>query len=142
DGGLWFVSLAGAPRGKVVRIALDSPSLAGARTVVQQQAGVIEEIEPAASRLYVSEMLGGPSRLRIFDLAGKDLGAVDTDPVSSVTDLQRLDGDSLVFGWTSYREPLAYLRLDPKLAKPVRTALFRKPTVDFSHAQVVREGSI
>jgi len=139
DGGLWFVSLAGAPRGKVVRIGLDSPSLASARTVVEQQRGVIESIEPAASRLYVSEMLGGPSRLRIFDLAGKDLGAVDTDPVSSVTDLQRLDGDSLVFGWTSYREPLAYLRLDRGSAKPVRTALFRKATVDFSDVDVVRE---
>ena len=142
DGGLWFVSLAGAARGKVVRIGLDSPSLVSARTVVEQQPGVIEAIEPAASRLYVSEMLGGPSRLRIFDLAGKDLGAVDTDPVSTVTDLQRLDGDSLVFGWTSYREPLAYLRLDPKLAKPVRTALFRKPTVDFSDVEVVREECI
>jgi prolyl oligopeptidase len=107
--------------------------------VLEQQHGVIESIEPALSRLYVSEMLGGPSHLRIFDLAGKDLGAVDTDPISSVTDLQRLDGDSLVFGWTSYREPLAYLRLDPGSAKPVRTALFRKPAVDFSDVEVVRE---
>jgi prolyl oligopeptidase len=139
DGGLWFVSLAGAPRGKVVRVGLDTASLASARTIVEQQPGVIEEIEPAASRLYVSEMLGGPSRLRIFDLAGKDLGAVDMDPVSSVSDFQRLDGDSLLFGWTSYREPLAFLKVDPKMEKPARTALFRRPTVDFADVEVVRE---
>src|SRR5207237_9698090 len=124
-------SSGGAGGGTARRVGGGSPAWGSGRAVAGQQPGLIEAIEPAASRLYVSEMLGGPSRLRIFDLAGKDLGAVDTDPVSTVTDLQRLDGDSLVFGWTSYREPLAYLRLDPKLAKPVRTALFRQPTVDF-----------
>ncbi|MFL5377928.1 MAG: prolyl oligopeptidase family serine peptidase, partial [Myxococcales bacterium] len=139
DGAVYFVSLAGAPRGKVLRLPLDAPSLESARIVVPEQAGVIEEIEPAASRLYVAEMLGGPSRLRSFDLSGKDLGIVDTEPVSTVFDLRRLDADSIVFGWTSYREPTAYLRLDPATEKPIRTALFRRPAVDFSDVEVTRE---
>ncbi|MFL5456544.1 MAG: prolyl oligopeptidase family serine peptidase [Myxococcales bacterium] len=139
DGAVYFVSLAGAPRGKVLRLPLDAPSLESARIVVPEQAGVIEEIEPAASRLYVAEMLGGPSRLRSFDLSGKDLGIVDTEPVSTVFDLRRFDADSIVFGWTSYREPTAYLRLDPATEKPIRTALFRRPTVDFSDVEVMRE---
>ncbi|MFL5452603.1 MAG: prolyl oligopeptidase family serine peptidase [Myxococcales bacterium] len=139
DGAVYFVSLAGAPRGKVLRVPLDAASLESARVVVPEQAGVIEEIEPAASRLYVAEMLGGPSRLRSFDLSGKDLGIVDTEPVSTVFDLRRLDADSIVFGWTSYREPTAYLRLDPATEKPIRTALFRRPAVDFSDVEVTRE---
>ncbi|MFL5292245.1 MAG: prolyl oligopeptidase family serine peptidase, partial [Myxococcales bacterium] len=139
DGAVYFVSLAGAPRGKVLRLPLDAPSLESARIVVPEQAGVIEEIEPAASRLYVAEMLGGPSRLRSFDLSGKDLGIVDTEQVSTVFDLRRFDADSIVFGWTSYREPTAYLRLDPATEKPIRTALFRRPAVDFSDVEVTRE---
>ena len=54
DGALYFVSLAGAPRGKILRVPIDTPSLLSARTVVEEQAGVIEEIEPTVSPVSVA----------------------------------------------------------------------------------------
>ena len=139
DGAVWLKSIQGAPRGKIVRVPLETPSLAQARTVIEEQAGVIDEFEPAASRLYVAEMVGGPSRIRVFDLAGKELASPAAAPVSSVFDLRRMEGDALLFGSTSYTEPPAYFRLDPAQGKLLRTALARRPSADFSDTEVVRE---
>ena len=44
---------------------------------------------PAATRLYVSELVGGPSQVRIFDLSGRSLGMVPLKEVSTVSELVR-----------------------------------------------------
>src|SRR5207244_13011318 len=70
---------------------LETPSLAQARTVIEEQAGVIDEFEPAASRLYVAEMVGGPSRIRVFDLAGKELASPAARSEEHTSELQSPD---------------------------------------------------
>ena len=139
DGAAWFKSILDAPRGKIVRIPLDAPSIAQVRTIVPQQGGVIDELVVTSSRVYVAEMLGGPHRLRVFTLAGEELTPVEAPAVSTVFDLRRLQGDALLFGAMSFTEPAGYYSFDPAAGKTSRTALTRKAAADFSDTEVARE---
>ncbi|HEX2757092.1 MAG TPA: S9 family peptidase, partial [Thermoanaerobaculia bacterium] len=95
DGSIWAISKKGVPRRRVLRIPADNPTLAAARTVLDQRAGVIEAIEPARSRLYTVEALGGKSRVRSYDFEGNLVEELPTPQVSAAAALKRLGGDSV-----------------------------------------------
>ena len=69
---------------KVLRIPLSRPNLGNAKTVVPEGKAVIERIVPAARLLYVQDITGGPSQVRIFDTEGRAQGLVPVKPVSAV----------------------------------------------------------
>src|SRR5437762_6302442 len=71
DNALYLLSRAGAPRGKILRLPLDTPALNSAVEIVPAGEPVIEQIVPTADPLYVGELLGGPSQIRRFGLDGK-----------------------------------------------------------------------
>jgi len=80
DGRLFALVKGATPRGRVLAMPLDSPQLAQAKEVVAQVDDVIQSIAPTATRLYVTYLAGGPSEIRMFDLAGKALGALPSEP--------------------------------------------------------------
>ena len=96
-------------------------------------------MEPAASRLYVSYMVGGPSEVRVFDLSGKRLQVLPTEPVSSNQLGARLGGDEILVGSQSYLKPFAWYRYSAKANKLEKTALAGESKVNFDDAEVVRE---
>ena len=118
DGSLYVLSRKDAPRGKILRMPLAAPSLAKAATVVPEGDSVLESFLPAVSRLYTVEIVGGPKRLRVFDLDGNPKGEVPILPVSSVGSIVRLSGDEVLFRNQSYLAPRAWYRLgaDGKVA--------------------------
>lgn len=139
DRSIYFVSLAGAPLGKVVRVPLATPSLAKAKTVVPAGDGAIEHVAATKSRLWVVDVQGGPSRLRSFALDGKDARTVPTPPVSGVGGPARLDGDDVLISVRTYVEPAAWWRYAPSLKAPERTALVATSPIDFSGVEVSRD---
>jgi prolyl oligopeptidase len=142
DGAIWAVSKKGASKRRVLRIPLDNPTLAAARTVLDQRDGVIEAIEPARSRLYTVEALGGTSRVRSYGFDGKLIEELPTPKVSAAGALQRLDGDVLFCGISSFLQPYSGSVYDPakKIAAP--TVVGAPPVADFSDAEVVEETAI
>ncbi len=138
DGSVYLLSRQGAPRGKILRLPLGTPSLASASTVVPEEDGVLERFLPTASRLYVVEIVGGPHRLRVFDREGKPKGEVPILPFSSVGSIVRLSGDEVLFRNQSYLAPRAWYRTGPD-GKVVRTALAKKSPASFADTEVVRE---
>jgi prolyl oligopeptidase len=88
---------------------------------------------------YVSDLVGGPSQVRIFDLAGHERGMVPVKEVSSVFELVRHKGDELLFESQSFVEPPAWYRFDPASKKATRTALRHTAAADFGDVQVTRE---
>jgi prolyl oligopeptidase len=138
DSALYVLSQKGAPRGSILRIPLSHPSLAAAQTIVPQSEDVIQSFAPAAHRLYVTDIWGGPSDLRAFSLDGHTLGKVLVEPVSAVSGLRALSGDVLLFQSESYLRPPAWYEIVPPSFKPVRTALWTKPAANFSDTEVVR----
>jgi prolyl oligopeptidase len=138
DDALYLLSRKGAPRGQVLRIARSaSPTLADARLVVPQSDATIESIAVTGSRIYVDDLVGGPSQLRVFDLKGTLQQKIPLEPVSSVTDIVPLDGDDLLYESQSYVTPAAYYRVGGT-QPPKKTTLAVTSPVDFSDTQVTR----
>ena len=139
DDALYMICLKGSPRGRILRLAPGQTELAGARSIISQADDVIQGIAVSDNRLYVSDVWGGPSDIRVFDLEGHPQGNIPLEPVSSVFGLVALEGDKLLYENESYIQPQAWYRFDGATGKVTRTALFVKPTVDFSDTEVVRE---
>jgi len=142
DGKLYALSLKDAPRGKIVTMPMSRPDLASATLLVPEGGATIESMVPAKTRLYVVYMVGGPSEIRVFDLAGKPLPALPTEPVSSASIGERLDRDDILVGSQSYVKPFAWYRYSPREGKLVKTALAGESKVRFDDAEVVREMAV
>src|SRR5947199_10315115 len=66
DNALYLLSRAGAPRGKILRLPLDTPELIDAVEIVPAGEAVIEQIVPTADAIYVGDILGCTSQIRRF----------------------------------------------------------------------------
>jgi prolyl oligopeptidase len=139
DGKLYALSLKDTPRGKVLTMPMEKPELASAKVLVPQGDATIEAMLPAATRLYVEYMVGGPSEVRIFDLTGQRLAVLPTEPVSSNALGERLGGDEILVGSQSFLKPAAWYRYSPRANKLEKTALAGESKVNFDDAEVVRE---
>src|SRR5258708_12668060 len=83
-------------------------------------------------------MAGGPSEGRVFDLKGKALPALPTEPVSSAGIGVRLGGDDVLFGAESFVKPFAWYRYTAGDGKLEKTALAGESKVSFDHVEVSR----
>jgi prolyl oligopeptidase len=136
-GSLYCLSIKDAPRGKVLRLSVAEPDLAKARVVVPESDAVLEGLRPTASRLYVREMAGGPSRIRIFGLEGKSLGEVPLPPETSVGELVCAGVDDLLFDVEGYLKPPAWVRFIAHTGTLSKTALVQTSPADFSDTEVI-----
>jgi len=140
DEAIYLMSRMGSPKGRILRVRLDaSPSLAAAIEIVKESDGSIEGFLPTSSRLYVNDLLGGPSRVRAFDLAGRRLADVPVPPISSVDGMVALDGDDILLLNGSYLELPAWFQFSAASGTCRRTALVRTSLADYSDCEVIRE---
>jgi prolyl oligopeptidase len=167
DPALYLLSRKDAPRGQILHLSLEQLDLAQAKVVVPQSSGVasggadesarasIENFVPAWNHLYVIDIIGGPSRVRIFarkpsergpggaapamNQAGMDqVGEVPLPPVSAVGQVVSIGGGDVLFYTSTYIQPAAWYHFDAASGKATRTALFDTPSVNFDDAEVVR----
>ena len=140
DGKLYALALKGSPRGRIIAMKLDAATLADASVIVAQSDAVIEAIVPTATRLYVEVLLGGPSELRVYTLAGKPLSAPKSASVSTVVVGARLSGDAILYGSQSFVVPFAWYRVDPSrdAGLPVKTMLSPPQKLKFDAVEVTR----
>ena len=154
---LYMLSRKDAPRGQILRLPLVQndhahsdvlkPDLAQAKVIVPQTTGgpdesdraSIESFQPAWGRLYVVDIMGGPSRVRVFNNEGKPLPAPPLPPISNVDQVVSIGGGDVLFYTSTYIDPPAWYRFDAATGKAVRTALFETSPAKFDDAEVVRE---
>ncbi len=134
---LFLRSVKDSPRGKVLRVAVDA-TLADAEVIVPESDAVIEGITPTAQFLFVSDMIGGPSRIRRFDLRGKNGREVPLPTASGAGGLIEVEG-GMLFRQTSFVAPAAWMLYDPSALSVKKTALFNTSPVDFSDIEAVRD---
>ena len=139
DHALYLLSRADAPRGKVLRLSLDTPELSKAVEIVPETDAVVQAIEPTANALYLADLLGGPSQLRRFDLAGTNGTTISVPAISSVPEMAACEDGSLLFRDISYTEPAAWFKLSAGENKPVKSALVSTSPVSLSDIEVTRE---
>ena len=133
--------------------------LAKAKTIVAQSSGsgsgsssgsnsddssraAVESFEPAPGRLYVVDIIGGPSRVRVFDPQGHPLAAPSLPPISAVDDVVSIGGGNALLLESSYLQPAAWYRFDAASGKSTRTALSQVAPYNFDDAEVVREFAV
>jgi prolyl oligopeptidase len=144
---LYVLSLQGAPRGKIVRVPINTLDVADAEVVVHESDDTIvasfwqyreSSILPTDSRLYVAYQLGGPSEVRVFDLNGVGLDKPGQLEVASVGHLTPLGGDDILFEMGSYLRPPAVYRYDEDSGDVAETALKSIEPVNLDDAEVER----
>jgi prolyl oligopeptidase len=147
---VYMLSRDHAPKGKLLEAPLSSPSVKNAKVIVPESSAVIQDFQyslagmqptflPTATRLYVTELAGGPSQIRIFDRNGRELGTVPSEPISTITEIVPLHGDEILFGNTSYVEPMAWFRYNDSTHRVTKTALRETSPVSFAEVEVVRD---
>ncbi|HEV8619157.1 MAG TPA: prolyl oligopeptidase family serine peptidase [Candidatus Udaeobacter sp.] len=139
DKALYLLSLAGAPRGKILRLPLDTPELRDAVEIVPAGEAVIGQVVPTANALYVGDLLGGPSQIRRFGLDGKGEAIIPVPKISAVQEMLGLEDNSLLFRDVSYTEPAAWFHCGQGKPEPVKTALRSTSPVSFADIEVTRE---
>ena len=157
DGALYLLSRKNAPRGQILRLPLlqadhaqtvvDKVDLAQAQVIVPQSAGGPEESDrasienfiPTLGHLYVIDIMGGPSRVRVFDPQGKSLPAPALPPISAVYGGLAIGGGDVLFHISTFLEPTAWYRIDAATGHSTRSALFETSSVNYADAEVIRE---
>ncbi len=138
DDHIYLLSRAGAPRGRLLRVSATQPQLAKAQVVVSEGEGSIASFEASATRLWVKKIVGGPSTLESYPLAGGKATPVAIPAVSAVGQIAHLQGDDILFRDSSYLVPPLWLQLTPKDREPKKTGMFVTSPVDFADSEVVQ----
>lgn len=138
DKTLYLLSRQNAPRGKIVRLPLSTPRLSQVKTIVEQGEHTIETFTSTTTRLYVTELTGGPSQIHIYDHSGKDRGVLPQEPVSSIGQVLHLDQDAILFRSTSFITPPAWYRFSPPTKMPIQTAYVVTSPANFNNVEVTR----
>jgi len=160
EGALYLLSRKDAPRGQILRLPLletdhaetvvDKVDLAQAKMLVPQSAGgadesdraSIEDFIPTLGHLYLIDMVGGPSRVRVFDLQGKPLPAPALPPISAIYRSVAIGGGDILLQISTFLEPTAWYHLDAATGQATPTALLETSPVRYSDAEVVRDFAV
>jgi prolyl oligopeptidase len=97
----------------------------------------IDDFIPTWNRLYVIDIMGGPSRVRVFDNKGA-VPAPTLPPVSAVYGGIPIGGGDVLLHTSTFLNPPAWYRLDAATGNATRTALSSTSPVKFDDAEVVR----
>jgi prolyl oligopeptidase len=144
---LYLLSRKDAPRGRILRLPLPTDPLLQAKVVVQQSPGSgteetarasIESFVPADGSLYVIDVIGGPSRLRVYDDEGLAITSI-SPPVSLIDQVIAVGGAGVLMRVSSYLQPPAWWRFDFGQKKLSRTSLFETSASKFDDTEVVRD---
>jgi prolyl oligopeptidase len=143
---LYLLSRKNAPRGRILRLGLSDLDLAHAKLVVAESPGSdesarasIENFVPTPGHLYVIDIIGGPSRVRVFDDSGKALAAPPLPPISAIGQVASIGSGNMLFYTSTYLNPPAWYRFDAAKGEATRTALYETSPVKFDDTEVVRD---
>lgn len=150
DGGIYFVSMREAPRGRVLRLAPGSAAqgVASAIELVPEGADAIETsfahgtgLWTSEDRVYVLYQKGGPNGVRSFDLAGTPSGELPQPPLSAVDEVVVVPGGAVLFAIQSLTAPPVWYRME-RGGPTARTGLCETSPADYSDCEVVREEAV
>ncbi|HYW28589.1 MAG TPA: prolyl oligopeptidase family serine peptidase [Gaiellales bacterium] len=138
DDALYLLCRARSPHGEVLRLPLTGgATVADAGCVVAASDLTIESITATASRLWLLDIDGGPSGLRVCDIDGGNVRSVDVPPVSAIDSLGRLDAGEVCYAVESFTRPRVWWRAGDD-APPRATALADETPFDLSGYEVRR----
>ena len=142
NGALYLVSRKNAPRGQLLRLEPGVADLRRATVLVPESDAVIESggaVAVTSRAVYVRELIGGPSRVAIFDLAGKPRGALPLSDPAAVAEVEPLSDATLLYSVETYLQPPYFSRYDEAGSRASGSKLAKTSPVSFTDAEVLRE---
>jgi len=140
---LYLLSRRDAPNGRVLRVPLTEPvALDRAAVLVPEGDTGMEWLVASGRWLYVGEIAGGPSRVRVFTSGGAAHGEIPLREPSTVSGLARTGAGRAVLGITTYTSPGRWVEFDPAHPALIPTALVTRAPVSFADIEVRRETAI
>ena len=147
DGALYLVSRQDAPRGKLLKMQPGELDLGRAKVIVAESDGALQStgefggapVVVTPSAVYVREMVGGPSRISIYDHGGKPIGQLPLPEVAAVEELVPLGRGQLLYSVETYLQPTRFRRFDERTGKSADTAIVQTASVKFDDVTVERQ---
>lgn len=139
EGNLYMLSRKGAPKGQILVMKVAGGRPGTPQVVVKEGEWSLTSFVPTKTRIYVSEILGGPERVMAYNLKGDFIGDLTSEPIASIGGLVRLEGDDILYGVETYTTPFVHYRYDAAAGRSAKTALDQPAKVDMSDIEVTRE---
>ncbi|UBF28205.1 prolyl oligopeptidase family serine peptidase [Kovacikia minuta CCNUW1] len=126
----WFSTNLDAPRGRVIAIDIHKPDRENWQEVLPQTDETLEGISVLNHQFVATYLKDAYNQVRIFDLEGKFVRAVELPGIGSVGGFggKRWDTETF-YSFTSFTTPPTIYRYDLATGK---STLFRQPQVDFN----------
>ncbi len=126
---LFFVTTHQAPNGRVIAIDLEHPRPADWREVIPEGEHVLDAAGLAGGRVIARDLVDARSRLRIFELDGRQFGEVELPGIGTVSGFDgKVDDTEAFFELETFTAPPAVYRLD---ASSGEVSAFRQPQTAF-----------
>ena len=143
DDNLYLVSRNQAPRGKLLQLSLSDLDLAHAKTIVPESTAVIQTggtpVLVTKKALYLRQIIGGPSRVAIFDHDGKPLGTLPLPEVAAVDEIVPTAAGRLLYAVNTFLAPPHFDQYDETSGQATPSKLLQTSKVTFDDTEVVRE---
>jgi prolyl oligopeptidase len=147
---MYLLSRRGTPRGRILKLTTPTEPLSEAKVVVEQNSAsgtgedaraAIESFEVSGGNLYVSDVIGGPSRVRVFDERGHLIDTI-MPGVAAIGEIVPVhEGDALLYVST-FLKPSAWMSFDAQKKTLSRTGLFQVSAAKFDDTEVVRDFAV
>jgi prolyl oligopeptidase len=150
DGALYLVSRKNAPRGKLLKLDPGAADVSRASVLVPESDAAIESggqaggdpVAVTSHAVYVRELVGGPSRVAIFDLTGKPRGTLPLPDPAAVAEMEPLSDGTLLYSVETYLRPPYFSRYEEMAAQSSESKLAKTSPISFSDAEVLRDSAI
>ncbi len=148
DDAIYMISRAGAPKGKILKAALADPRFSKATVIIPEAPDAITtdawslSLVMTKDRLFVRDIIGGPTQIRMFDLAGKPLGKLPLPDLVSVDELAALPNGDVLYEVASYLRPRYFARWIAATGKSEETKLKVTSPITYDDVEVVREFAV
>ena len=128
----WFQTDLQSPRGRIIEIDISKPDRSNWKTIVPEAKEALQTASFVDHKFVMNYLKDAYSQVRIYDVTGKLVKAVEFPGIGSVDGFRGKPTDKETFySFTSFTTPTSIYRSDMSTGQ---SAVFRKPKVDFNPA--------
>jgi prolyl oligopeptidase len=118
-----------APRQRVVRINITRPEERYWEEIIPESEDILREVHLFNNKLAAHYLHNVSSQVKVFDLNGKQAGALTLPDIGSVTEFSGSPSEAFAyFGFTSFTQPETIYQLD---LENLTVSRFLSPAIDF-----------